>query len=68
MERKDMSLLNNPKAPKAPRWISTEAGQYAWCVDEEWRRTADRAMSVSDRRRLLDEAERLHKTYEPTAV
>lgn len=59
-----MSPLNNPKAPKAPRWISTEAGQVAWFVDEEWRRVADRAMSVSDRRRLLDEAERIRLSYE----
>lgn len=59
-----MSPMNNPKAPKAPRWITTEAGQVAWFVDEEWRRVADRAMSVSDRRRLLDEAERIRLSYE----
>jgi hypothetical protein len=63
-----MSPLNNPKAPKAPRWISTEAGQVAWFVDEEWRRVADRAMSVSDRRRLLDEAERIRVSYEQNAA
>lgn len=63
-----MSPLNNPKAPKAPRWISTEAGQVAWFVDEEWRRVADRAMSVSDRRRLLDEAERIRLSYEQNVV
>lgn len=59
-----MSLLNNPTAPKAPRWISTEAGQVAWFVDEEWRRIADRALSVSDRRRLLDQAEQIRVSYE----
>lgn len=45
--------------PKAPRWISTEAGLRAWMVNEEWRRSAAVAMHVAERRRLLDEAEDL---------
>jgi hypothetical protein len=48
-------------APKAPRWISTEAGIWAWNVNEEWRGSADQALSVADRRRLLDQAERMHE-------
>lgn len=47
-------------APKAPRWISTEAGKWAWVMDEEWRRSAAEAMSVTERRRLLDKAEEMH--------
>jgi hypothetical protein len=46
---------------KAPRWISTEAGQWAYEASDEWRRVADLAFAVSDRRRLLDEAEQLLK-------
>lgn len=63
-----MSPMNNPLAPKAPRWITTEAGQWAWFVDEEWRRYADRAMSVAERRRLLAEAERLRTREEQPAA
>lgn len=63
-----MSPLNNPTVPKAPRWITTEAGQYAWFIDEEWRRLANEAMSVSDRRKLLEQAERIRSEYEQTAV
>lgn len=46
---------------KAPRWIATEAGQWAYEANEEWRRVADQAFAVSERRRLLDEAEQLHQ-------
>jgi RNA polymerase-interacting CarD/CdnL/TRCF family regulator len=59
-----MSPLDNLKTPKAPRWITTEAGQVAWFVDEDWRRTADRALSVSERQRLLEQAERIRLSYE----
>ena len=45
--------------PKPPRWISTEAGQWAWCEQVDWRGVATRAMSVQDRSRLLQEAEGL---------
>ncbi|MFQ3664304.1 MAG: hypothetical protein SNJ69_18170 [Chloroflexaceae bacterium] len=46
---------------KAPRWISTEAGQWAYASNPEWRHHADRAFGVAERRRLLDEAERLRR-------
>lgn len=53
-----MTLID-PKIYKAPRWITTEAGQWAYLSNEEWRRTANIALNVAERRRLLDEAERL---------
>ncbi|MCS6882240.1 MAG: hypothetical protein RMK84_15505 [Oscillochloridaceae bacterium] len=46
---------------KAPRWITTEAGQWAYIFNPEWRQHADRAFGVAERRRLLDEAERLRR-------
>lgn len=54
-----MMQTNLHTTPKAPRWITTEAGQWAWATNEEWRRFADRALSVSERQRLLAEAELL---------
>lgn len=52
---------------KAPRWISTEAGQWAYEASEEWRSVADRAFAITERRRLLDEAELLRKGSEAQA-
>jgi hypothetical protein len=46
---------------KAPRWIATEAGQWAYEANEEWRRVADETFAITDRRRLLDEAEQLRQ-------
>lgn len=46
---------------KAPRWVSTEAGQWAYEVREEWRIVANRTFGVDERRLLLDEAEKLHQ-------
>lgn len=63
-----MSTLINAKMYKAPRWITTEAGQWAYEADGEWRRYADRAFSVAERRRLLDEAERLHERQPGSAT
>lgn len=57
-----MKLHN--EAPKAPRWISTEAGQWAWIEHGEWRSTAANAMLVQERRRLLDKAEQLREAFE----
>lgn len=54
-----MKLYND--APKAPRWISTAAGQWAWVEVRDWRKTAADALSVQDRRALLDKAEELHQ-------
>jgi hypothetical protein len=50
---------------KAPRWINTEAGQWAWRVDDSWRHNANSALSVQERRELLNAAER--KRVEQTA-
>jgi len=46
--------------PKAPRWISTEAGLWAWQAHGAWRATATNALSVRERYQLLQEAEQLH--------
>lgn len=56
-----MSININAPRYKAPRWISTEAGQWAYEASEEWRRVADHTFAVTERRRLLDEAELLHR-------
>lgn len=61
-----MMQTNHHATPKAPRWIKTAAGQWAWATNEEWRRFADRALSVSERQQLLAEAERLHSQHAPT--
>ena len=45
--------------PKEPRWISTEAGQWAWREKTDWRGIALDALSVQERARLLQEAEML---------
>jgi hypothetical protein len=54
--------LMDPKIYKAPRWITTEAGQWAYHSDDQWRQTANNAFGVAERRKLLDEAERMHKS------
>jgi len=54
----------NVDAPKAPRWITTKAGQWAWHEQLPWRGDAAKALSVDDRLRLLQEAERLQKTHD----
>jgi hypothetical protein len=54
--------------PKPPRWINTEAGQLAWCEYPTWRNSALGALSVQERMRLLDEAERLYRCATPTAA
>jgi hypothetical protein len=46
--------------PKPPRWISTEAGLWAWQAHGTWRVTAANALSVGERHQLLLEAEQLH--------
>ena len=61
-----MVSINGTIVPKPPRWISTDAGQLAWAIDSEWRRTAERAFSVNERRRLLEEAERMQQLAEAT--
>ncbi|WP_129629636.1 hypothetical protein [Candidatus Oscillochloris fontis] len=56
------------EAPKAPRWITTEAGQWAWVVDEEWRHSASQAMNVDVRRQLLEKAEDMRRHGAMTLV
>ena len=53
--------------PKAPRWISTEAGLWAWQAYDTWRNTAANALSVQDRQRLLHEAEQLQQSASQAA-
>ena len=48
--------------PKAPRWISTEAGLWAWHAHGSGRGTAANALSVRQRYQLLQEAEQLRGT------
>lgn len=50
--------------PKAPRWISTEAGQRAWREDLSWRSVAFNALSVQERSELLHEAEQRRQLEE----
>jgi hypothetical protein len=44
------------EVPKAPRWINSEAGLWAWNEVVQWRKKA----SMADRHRLLEEALKLH--------
>jgi hypothetical protein len=46
--------------PKPPRWISTDAGLWAWQAHRAWRATAANALSVRERHELLQQAEQLH--------
>lgn len=55
-----MTLID-PKIYKAPRWITTEAGQWAYLSDDQWRQTANNAFGVDERRKLLAEAERMRE-------
>jgi hypothetical protein len=60
MEETAVENVNRP-APKAPRWITTEAGQRAWEQHDTWRHRASGAMSVQDRSELLAEAEEINE-------
>jgi len=46
--------------PKPPRWISTEAGLWAWQAHSAWRASAANALLVCERSQLLAQAEQLH--------
>jgi hypothetical protein len=48
--------------PKPPRWISTEAGLWAWQAHGTWRVAAANALRVGERHQLLLEAEQLHNS------
>ncbi len=52
---------------KAPRWISTEAGQWAYEVNEEWREIANHTFGVIERQRLLADAERMRQESQPAS-
>lgn len=54
--------------PKVPRWISTEAGEWAWCASLDWRKHAWAALSVQERARLLQEAEMLRSGLKSIAL
>ncbi len=54
-------MMKYTMTPKAPRWISTESGNWAWDRLMAWRGKANTAMSVTDRAQLLAEAEQLHR-------
>ncbi|HEX9373507.1 MAG TPA: hypothetical protein VF897_21010 [Roseiflexaceae bacterium] len=56
------TVTSTAEIPKAPRWISTEAGEWAWREHDAWRGRAARALSVQERGRLLREAEHLSQT------
>lgn len=51
--------LMDPKIYKAPRWVTTEAGQWAYLSNDEWRRTANNTFGVTERKKLLEQAEQL---------
>lgn len=61
-----MTLID-PKIYKAPRWVTTEAGQWAYLSNDEWRRSAELAFGVAERRKLLEQAERLRETNKAEA-
>jgi len=52
-------MANYSAASKVPRWVSTEAGSWAWQALTAWRNQAANALTVQERRQLLHEAERL---------
>jgi hypothetical protein len=52
--------------PKPPRWISTEAGLWAWQAHGAWRATATNALTVRERHQLLQEAEQLRDSMSDT--
>lgn len=63
-----MSTTLEMRRFKAPRWIHTEAGQWAYESNDEWRRVANQTFDVGERRRLLDEAESLYKRASAESV
>ena len=56
-----ISLTSYTELPKAPRWISTEAGQWAWNEHTAWRAIAANALTVQERSELLREAEQMQR-------
>lgn len=58
-------MTNQKHIAKAPRWISTEAAQWAWSEHDVWRTAAANAFGVAERQALLQEAEQLRKQPAP---
>jgi hypothetical protein len=56
-----MSTLLNRTRFKAPRWIHTDAGHWAYESLEDWRRQANQTFGVTERRQMLVEAEALYQ-------
>ncbi|GEM_PF-4281546 len=54
-----MTTIDITYVPKTPRWINTQAGQWAWHEYGAWREKAACALSVQERAWLLNEAEEL---------
>lgn len=52
-------MIHTNHIPKIPRWIATEAGQWAWSENSDWRKTAANTFSVEQRQDLLNQAELL---------
>lgn len=58
-------MIQMNSIPKAPRWIVTEAGQWAWSENSDWRKVAANALSVEQRKDLLLQAETMHQQIHP---
>lgn len=54
-------MTNEKNIAKAPRWVATEAGQWAWIELDAWRSTAANTFAVAERQALLHEAEQLRQ-------
>jgi hypothetical protein len=54
-------MIHTNHIPKIPRWIATEAGQWAWSENSDWRKAAANTFSVEQRQDLLNQAELLHR-------
>ena len=52
-------MVTYTETSKAPRWVSTAAGAWAWRALAVWRDQAAQALTVQERSQLLSEAERL---------
>jgi len=58
-------MIQTNHIPKIPRWIATEAGQWAWSENSDWRKAAANTFSVEQRQDLLNQAELLHQQTHP---
>ena len=58
-------MIHTNHIPKIPRWIATEAGQWAWSENSDWRKAAANTFSVEQRQDLLNQAELLLQQTHP---